>query len=71
MNLLISRFSKLLSYRGRVDFDEDKLSKVRYYKCAKVRIDYEEKNKVVEVQIIKGYEFICSDYHIIKIASSK
>ena len=36
MNLLIGRFSKPLSCRGRVDFDEDKLSKVRGYKVTKV-----------------------------------
>ena len=36
MNLLIGRFSKLLSCIGRVDFDEDKLSKLRSFKCTKL-----------------------------------
>ena len=32
------------------------VTKLQTCKCAKVQIDYEETNKVVEVQIIKGYK---------------
>ena len=75
MNLLVGRFSKLLSYRGRIDFDEDELSKVRGYKVTKVRRSKVKcakvQMKVIEARIIKGYEFICSDYHVVKTPSSQ